>query len=58
MTEECSVCLEEKRRSNMTFLDPIEDWICNSCLAKGRQAGVNSLEDGQKLTEMIRNGEV
>lgn len=57
MGYQCTVCKDTKRKSSLTFLDPIEDWICDSCLKKGQEAGVTGLEDGKELTRKIREGE-
>lgn len=57
MGRECTVCEEEKQIRRMQFLDPISDWICDSCLKKGQEAGVTGLEDGKELTKKIREGE-
>ncbi len=57
MSYQCAVCKEVKRKSSLQFLEPIEDWVCKSCLEKGREAGVTDLEDGKELTKKIREGE-
>lgn len=57
MAYQCSVCEQVKRKSSLQFLEPIDDWICNSCLEKGRKHGVSDLEDGKELTKKIREGE-
>ncbi len=56
MDEECTVCQKENPRRNMKYLDPINDWICMDCLEKGRNYGVQNLEDGKELTKQIREG--
>jgi len=58
MGYQCSVCKDTKRKSSLTFLDPINDWICDSCLEKGRKHGVSDLEDGKELTRKIREGDL
>lgn len=58
MSRECTVCNKEKPERVMQFLRPIEDWICDSCLKKGREAGVTDLEDGKELTAQIRGEEI
>lgn len=55
--KECTVCEYDKRRNNLQYLDPIEDWICEECLAKGHEHQVTNLEDGRELTKKIRKGE-
>jgi len=58
MSFQCSVCHKVKRKSSLTFLDPIDDWICDSCMEKGNEHGVSDLEDGKELTKKIREGEL
>jgi hypothetical protein len=58
MSFKCTVCKEVKRKSSLNYLDPIEDWICDGCLEKGREEGVTDLEDGKELTRKIREGEI
>jgi len=52
--KECAVCEKNKRRDNMQFLEPINDWICDNCLRKGREEGVSSVEEGREFTKNIR----
>lgn len=54
---QCSVCKDVKRKGSLTFLDPIDDWICDTCLEEGRKEGVSNLEEGRELTERIREGD-
>lgn len=58
MSYKCSVCEQVKRKSALTFLEAIDDWICKKCLQKGREHGVSDLEDGKELTKKIREGEL
>lgn len=58
MSRKCSVCKKEKPERIMQFLRPIEDWICDSCLKKGRQANVTNIQDGKELTAEIRGEEI
>lgn len=54
MEKQCTVCKDELPLRDMKYLDPIEDFICTDCLAKGRNYGVKNLEDGKNLTKRIR----
>ena len=54
MVEKCAVCHKEKRRDNMQYIEPIEDWVCQPCLKKGREEGVASIEEGRKTVAQIR----
>jgi hypothetical protein len=57
VSKECAVCEEEKQRRFLQYLQPLEDWICDECLAKGHEHQVQNIEDGRQLTKEIRQGE-
>lgn len=57
MDKTCAVCKEDKHMRFLKYLQTLEDWICEGCLAKGDEHQVTNLEDGRELTKKIRKGE-